>query len=818
MSLAIASAAAVGAAMVLGGISGCSAPRPPPRAGAPPGTVRSTMDPEAVKATIRRVADWQLKNPVPFDPRNWAMEPLYEGLISTSVATGDPRYLAAVVRAGLRVLWQPGPAIYHADDVADGQAWLRIYLMGPNNPALLEPFKERFDRILANPVRENLSFAQLPRTPGVEPTDRWTWSDALYMAPPALGRLYEATGDVRYLEFVDSEFTASYEALYDPRAKLFYRDARFIDRRTENGKKIFWSRGNGWVYAGLALLMNSLPADYPTRSFYASVFREMTSAILATQQPDGLWYPNLADPEQVPIGETSGSALFVFGLAWGVHHGLLDEATCWPAVERGWKALVGQIGPDGAVNSVQPIGYQPEPFSPDSHAPFGTGAVLGAGSEILRALGGDAKVPSATLLSQAQRLVGSVADLSSVGTKRAAPLATGADDRVYSVQVLTRIARPVLEALSAGELKKRMPHHDWERKRAPYAPYEAFARTLAGIAPWLELGPDETPEGRLRVRFIDLARKSLINATDPQSPDYMNFGQVPDQPLVESGYLASALLSAPHQLWEPLTASQRKKVLDALRVSLGIKLEHNNNWILFPAMIETVFWQFQEKADPRPIELAVETFQDWYVGDGTYGDGPEFHWDYYNSYDIQPMLLQILRVAAAKGHPIAKYLPVTHARARRYAVLLERLVSPEGTFPVMGRSSAYRFAALYHLAFMALHDDLPDSLERGAVRGAITAVIRNMIEARGTFDENGWLNLGAVGSQPGLREDYNSSGSPYLCLMGLVHLGLPAEDRFWTTPAGSWTQRRIWNGQDVPRDHALQAPTPEGSKISKLRR
>jgi hypothetical protein len=171
------------------------------------------------------------------------------------------------------------------------------------------------------------------------------------------------------------------------------------------------------------------------------------------------------------------------------------------------------------------------------------------------------------------------------------------------------------------------------------------------------------------------------------------------------------------------------------------------------------------------------------------------------------MLLQILHVAAAKGHPIAKYLPVTEARGRRYAEILERLVSPEGTFPVMGRSSAYRFAALYHLAFMALHNNLPDSLDRAAVRGAITAVVRNMIEAPGTFDANGWLNLGAVGSQPGLREDYNSSGSFYICLLGLVHLGLPADDPFWTTPARAWTQRRIWNGQDVPRDHALESRT-----------
>jgi len=791
--------------MAAAAISGCAGAGNAPASGAQAGVSREpgTLDPGSIKATIRRVADWQLENPVSFGPRNWAMAPLYDGLISASETTGDPKYLAAVIRAGLRILWEPGPLVYHADDVADGQAWLRIYLMDPENPAILAPLKERIDRILAHPIRERLAFGQLPRTPGVEATDRWTWSDALYMAPPALVRLTQATGDPRYLKFVDGEFKAAYDALFDPEEKLFYRDARFVGRRSADGKKIFWSRGNGWVYAGLALMMNAMPRDHPNRAFYVELFRQMTSAVLATQQQDGLWYPSLEDPQQVPIGETSGSALFVYGLAWGVHHEIIDKATCWPAVERGWKALLTRIGRDGAVNFVQPVGYQPEPFPPDSHAPFGTGPVLGAGSEILRALGSDAKVDPANLVREAQQLVGAAPDLSRSGPA-SQTASSGPDDRLYTVQVLVQIAEPVLEALSRGELKKRLPQQDWERARAPFTHYEAFARTLAGIAPWLELGPDDTPEGRIRARFIGLARKSLINATDPRSPDYMNFGAVADQPLVESGYLAGALLAAPHQLWEPLDEGQRRNVLAALRTSLGIKLQHENNWVLFPAMIEAALWQLEGTADAAPIVNAVDKFQKWYLGDGIYGDGPQFHWDYYNSYDIHPMLLQVLRVAAAKGHPIARYLPVTLARARRYAEILERLISPEGTFPVMGRSSAYRFAALYHLAFMAFHHDLPESLDPGAVRAAMTAVIRRMMEVPGTFDENGFLQLGAVGQQPGLREGYNATGSLYMCLLGLTHLGLAAGDRFWTAPASAWTQKKIWNGEDVPRDRALE--------------
>lgn len=330
-------------------------------------------------------------------------------------------------------------------------------------------------------------------------------------------------------------------------------------------------------------------------------------------------------------------------------------------------------------------------------------------------------------------------------------------------------------------------------------------RTLAGIAPWLELGPDDTPEGRRRARFIDLAQQSLINATDPTSSDFLNFGTIPDQPLVESGYLASALLAAPHQLWDFLDSDQKTNVLNALRTSRAIKLEHNNNWYLYPAIIEAALWQFGGKTDLKPIETAVKKFvDDWYLGDGVYGDGPQLHLDYYNSYVIHPMLLQVLRVAKAKNHDLARFMPISEDRGRPYAEILERLISSEATFPVMGRSSAYRFAAFHQLAYTALTRDLPDRVNPGAVRAGMTNVIMRMVEAPGTFDSEGWLKLGAVGSQPGLREDYSSTGSQYVCLTGLVHLGLPADDPFWTASPVAWTQRRIWAGEDVPRDRAAR--------------
>ncbi|MGC3957077.1 MAG: DUF2264 domain-containing protein [Verrucomicrobiota bacterium] len=375
-------------------------------------------------------------------------------------------------------------------------------------------------------------------------------------------------------------------------------------------------------------------------------------------------------------------------------------------------------------------------------------------------------------------------------------------DRAYSVDVLTRVARPMLTALAEGRLKQALPVHEWESTRTNYVGLEALGRTMAGIAPWLELGPDETKEGKLRAEFIALSVKAIANGTDPKSPDYLNFKQG-GQPLVDAAFLAHGLLRAPKQLWAKLTPAQQTNVVSALKQTRGIK-PGESNWLLFSAMVEAALWQFTGECHMKPIEYAVQRHMEWYLGDGTYGDGPELHWDYYNSYVIQPMLLEVLRVCREKKHPLGELYPKVLARAQRYAAVQERMISPEGTFPVIGRSSAYRFGALQHLATMALLRELPEEVKPAAARCALTTVIRRMMEAPGTFDEKGWLQVGAVGNQPSIREGYISTGSLYLCLVGLVQLGLPPDDPFWTAPAEPWTQQRIWASQDVTADHAYK--------------
>lgn len=377
------------------------------------------------------------------------------------------------------------------------------------------------------------------------------------------------------------------------------------------------------------------------------------------------------------------------------------------------------------------------------------------------------------------------------------------DDRRQSISVLVRLADPLLIALSEHQLKNRLPVFAPRVQR--FAPLEALGRLMAGISPWLELGTDSSCEGIQRARFICLAVQALRSAVDPDSPDFMEFGYLDGgmQPLVDAAFLAHGLLRAPTQLWGNLDETARLHLIAALRRTREIQPWWENNWLLFSAMVETALWRFTGDFEPAPIERAISKHMEWYHGDGIYGDGPMFHWDYYNSYVIQPMLLDIVGTCHAKEHPLGRHLPTVLKRAQRYGEILFRLISPEGTFPVLGRSSTYRFGALHILAQLALGQQLPSGVESGAVRSALTAVIRRMIEAPNTFDESGWLRPGVVGSQPSIAEDYISCGSSYLCATGLLHLGLSPEDPFWGSAPAMWPQQRIWSGHDVAADHAL---------------
>lgn len=315
------------------------------------------------------------------------------------------------------------------------------------------------------------------------------------------------------------------------------------------------------------------------------------------------------------------------------------------------------------------------------------------------------------------------------------------------------------------------------------------------MAPWLSLGEDESPEGQLRARYIKLARQCLVNATDPASGDYL-FGGPTQERIVHAAYIAYPLLLAKRQLWDPLTSDQQQHIIEALKTHRRFK-PNKSNWLLFPAIIESAIWKMTGTCKKKPILYAIDKHEQWYLGDGVYGDGPDFHWDYYNSYVISPLLTETLRTCREMGMHVENALANAINRGERYASVTEHLISPEGTFPVVGRSSVYRIAMLQQLEYTVFRNGrLPPPLHAGATRAAITSVIRNMMEMPGTFDENGWLNAGIAGHQPEARDWYNYTGALYMCTMGLTHLGIPPADPFWTEPSAAWTQQKIWSGDE----------------------
>ncbi|MDQ2862302.1 MAG: DUF2264 domain-containing protein [Bacteroidota bacterium] len=378
----------------------------------------------------------------------------------------------------------------------------------------------------------------------------------------------------------------------------------------------------------------------------------------------------------------------------------------------------------------------------------------------------------------------------------------GVKERAYLVSELGKIADPLLSALSRNKLREEMPVEavaGQEQDRKNYTYLEAFGRLIAGMAPWLELGGDNSYEGKIREKYILLVRKCLHNATDPQSPDFMNFTKG-SQPVVDAAFLAQALLRAPKQLWDPLDTVTKANIINAF-MSSRVITPFFNNWLLFSAEIEAFLIQSTGHGDMMRIDYAVNQLMQWYKGDGLYGDGAEFHFDYYNSYVIHPMLLEVLGVLKSDRKYFGLYQKAL-PRSQRYAEILERLISPGATYPPIGRSLAYRFGAFQLLGEIALMHELKE-IDPAQVRSALYAVIKKKIEAPGTFDKNGWLQIGFQGHQPGIGEGYISTGSLYLCSEGFLILGLPADDALWTSADEDWTQLKASKGEPFPIDHAI---------------
>lgn len=325
--------------------------------------------PDAIQKATRKVGDWQIGRARSNFNKDWTFAVLYAGFMAASKTVPESKYEDAMVAMGKQFDWQLGPRVTHADDQAIGQTYLELYFRY-GEPKMMNPTKEQFDRLM-----------EMPDDPG-RPV--WWWCDALFMAPPVWARLYKATGNTHYLDYMDREWWITSRLLYDPQEHLFARDAKYLDKVEANGKRVFWARGNGWVIGGLTRVLQFMPKEYPARPKYVQQFREMAAKIVDLQGADGLWRTGLLDPGSYSLPEDSGSSLFAYALAWGINEGILDSAIYLPHVQKAWQGLLSHIYKDGRLGCIQPIGEAPGHFSATSSYVYGVGAFLMAGSQVAK--------------------------------------------------------------------------------------------------------------------------------------------------------------------------------------------------------------------------------------------------------------------------------------------------------------------------------------------------------------------------------------------------------------------------------------------------
>ena len=379
-------------------------------------------------------------------------------------------------------------------------------------------------------------------------------------------------------------------------------------------------------------------------------------------------------------------------------------------------------------------------------------------------------------------------------------------DRDYWCSLAWKMAQPVLENMAKGELQKNMktefsPSFDNRDRSVVYM--ETFGRLMAGIAPWLTLPDDDTAEGQQRRQLREWALASYKNSVDPNSPDYLCWGKS-GQNLVDAAYIAESFLRAWDVLWVPLDDVTKQRYIKEFQGMRRIDPPYTN-WFLFSSTIESLLAKAKAPFDEFRVNTACRKVEEWYVGDGWYADGPVFAFDYYSSYVFHAMYLETLQAMVDSKYnsrlDYQKYYDRALKRAQKFAIILERFISPEGTFPVIGRSTPYRLAAMQPLALMAWYQKLPSDLSNGQVRAALTQVMHRMFDYQQNFNDAGYLTIGFCGSQPETADWYTNNGSLYMTSLAFMPLGLPASHPFWTDAPQPWTQVKAWGGKPFPKDH-----------------
>jgi rhamnogalacturonyl hydrolase YesR len=340
---------------------------------------------EEIKTVLKAIADWQINTPLSHPAADWTNAALYAGMVQWASIAGDEKYFDWLKGKAEENGWadrKPDEPLgkYHADDYCVGQTYIELYRKYGDRK-MIEPVKAHLDTILNNPATGSLEFVY---SDSYWPTQRWSWCDAIFMGPTVWTKMAKVSGEKKYLDFMFNEFKVTTDYLYDKDEHLYYRDSRYFTMKEANGSKVFWGRGNGWVLAGLPVIISELPEGYENKDYFVQIFRDMSAKILSLQDKNGYWHASLLDPASYPNPEMSATAFFVYGFAWGINNGYLDRDTYLPAIKAGWKSMISNVGADGKVGFIQPIGADPKAVTKDMTEVYGVGGFLMAGTEITK--------------------------------------------------------------------------------------------------------------------------------------------------------------------------------------------------------------------------------------------------------------------------------------------------------------------------------------------------------------------------------------------------------------------------------------------------
>ena len=346
---------------------------------------KSDINKTDIKTVLKVVADWQVKTPLTHDLADWTNGALYAGMVEWAGISGDNSYYEWLKGISEKNRWsymvRKNPlGRYHADDYCVGQTYIELYRRYKDKK-MIKPMRAYLDQIIKDPAKGDLKFVN---TKDYWSTQRWSWCDALFMGPTVWAKMANITGRKKYLDFMYNEYKATTDYLYDKDEDLYFRDSNYFTRKEANGAKVFWGRGNGWVFAGLPIIIRELPAGYEHKDYFVTIYKQMAAKLLSLQSADGFWHASLLDPASYPNPEMSATAFFVYGLAWGVNNGYLDRTTYLPAIIKGWKSMVTSVWPDGKVGFIQPIGADPKSVTKEMTEVYGVGGFLMAGTEITR--------------------------------------------------------------------------------------------------------------------------------------------------------------------------------------------------------------------------------------------------------------------------------------------------------------------------------------------------------------------------------------------------------------------------------------------------